>query len=757
MHCRVRGAYVIVPGVVYPLLMKSLLLGLSLLACVHHAAAQSSDELLKAELVPETTTIAAGKPFTVAVKLKHIEHGHTYWKNPGGPGMGTKFKWTLPEGFTAGEPQWPAPIHGKFESFTVYTYEGEVAPLVTITPPASLKAGDAVALEVSINALVCVDVCTPVRGLIAKASVTVADAPGASEASTAALFAKARAALPVEPKGWTITAEQKDKAFAIVLQPGAGANAKLAKAYFFSGAYPDQDIDSQKPQELKKDGDRWVLNLPPTEDNPPKEALEGLLVSEDGWLDGDATTKAFAVKLPIQPAGAASAPAAPASTPTSTSATTAAIAPAQQYSVGTLLLFAFIGGLILNVMPCVFPVLGIKILGFVQQAGNDRKKIFLHGVAYTLGVLVCFWVLALFVITLGKGWGAQLQSPLFVLALCYFFMAFGLNMAGVFEIGTSAVGVGQELQNKSGLRGSFFSGLLATVVATPCSAPFLGTALTYAVSLPTMLALGVFTVIGLGLSAPYLILSLAPGLVKKLPRPGAWMESFKQGMSFLIFGTVGYMLWTLGGLVDEWHLLMTIFGLVLVSLACWIYGRWYLPHKSAKARTMGLGFAILALASGLYLGWPQTAPAKGSAQDITWQVWSPELVKQLRDAGKPVYIDFTARWCATCQVNKRIYHDASVQQLIHDKGIQLLKADWTNYDDRITQVLRDEYKKAAVPVNVYFAPGAKDPVILPELLSAATFKDAILGTHTIESWWLALAGGGAFVILIVVIARRREG
>jgi thiol:disulfide interchange protein len=420
-------------------------------------------------------------------------------------------------------------------------------------------------------------------------------------------------------------------------------------------------------------------------------------------------------------------------------------------------LFAFIGGLILNVMPCVFPVLGIKILGFVQQAGNDRKKIFLHGVAYTLGVLVCFWVLALFVITLGKGWGAQLQSPLFVLALCYFFMAFGLNMAGVFEIGTSAVGVGQGLQNKSGLQGSFFSGLLATVVATPCSAPFLGPALAYAVSLPTALALGVFTVIGLGLSSPYLILSLAPALVKKLPRPGAWMESFKQGMSFLIFGTVGYMLWTLGGLVDEWHLLMTIFGLVLVSLACWIYGRWYLPHKSGKARTLGLGFAVLAMASGMYISWPQPPPQKGSVQDITWQAWSPELVKQLRDAGKPVYIDFTARWCATCQVNKRIYHDSSVQQLIFDKRIQLLKADWTNYDDRITATLRDEYNKAAVPVNVYFGPGAKGPVVLPELLSPAKFKDAILGTHTIESWWLALAGGLIFAILIIVIARRQEG
>ena len=682
-----------------------------LLSLIGTFAVAQTDALLTAELIPETPAIAPGKPFTVAVKLKHIEHGHSYWKNPGGPGYGTKFKWTLPDGFTAGEAQWPAPHKGNSAGMVGYLYEGEVHPLVTITAPATAKAGDRITLEAEVKSLVCIDTCTPVK-LTVKTQVAVADDPGTSEATTQVLFAKARAALPVATKGWTFAAEQNGEAFAIALKPGAGANTKLTKAYFFSELYPDQDIDSQKPQELKKDGDRWLLSLPPAEGNAPKGELSGLLVAEEGWLEGDAAVQAFAVKLPLQAATATASgkPPASVSTPAKGDATGGR-------STATLLLFAFIGGLILNVMPCVFPVLGIKIMGFVQQAGEDRKKIFLHGLAYTLGVLVCFWALALFVITLGKGWGAQLQSPLFVLGLCYFFMAFGLNMAGVFEIGTSAVGVGQNLQTKSGLQGSFFSGLLATVVATPCSAPFLGPALAYAVSLPTAMALVVFTVIGLGLSSPYLILSIAPRLVKMLPRPGAWMESFKQGMSFLLFGTVGYMLWTFGGMVDEWHLLMAIFGLVLVALACWIYGRWCLPYKSVKARTLGLGFAALALASGLYLGWPQAAPAKGSVQDVTWQAWSPELVKQLRDAGKPVYIDFTARWCATCQVNKRVYHNETLQKLIKDKGVQLLKADWTNYDDRITAVLRDEYHKAAVPVNVFYAPGATEAVILPELLS----------------------------------------
>lgn len=697
--------------------MKQLLVLLTLISSL--AFAQSDSEpLLKVDLIPETTTIAAGKPFTVALKLKHIEHGHSYWKNPGGPGMAAKVKWTLPEGFTASDPQWPAPHIGKTGDILNYVFEGEVYPLVTITPPAQLKTGDKITLKTSVFALVCLEVCPPPRNYPAEATVTVADAPGAPEAATQDLFAKARAAIPGEPKNWTFTAEQKGTDYAILLKPGAGANAKLTKAYFYSAAYPDQDIDSQKPQELKKEGDQWRLTLPPTADNPPKEALVGLLTSQTGWLfvDGNNNVHAFEVNLPLNAASASASTPAPADpdkggTP----------APSGDATGGrgtfTLLLFAFIGGLILNVMPCVFPVLGIKIMGFVQQAGEDRRKIFLHGLAYTLGVLVCFWALALLVITLGQGWGFQLQSPHVNLFLGYFFIGFGMNMAGVFEIGTSAVGVGQGLQSKSGLKGSFFSGLLATVVATPCSAPFLAPALTYALSLPKALALGMFTIIGLGLSFPYLLLSFVPGLVKILPRPGAWMESFKQGMSFLLFGTGGYMLWNFDGMVDERNFLFAIIGAVLVAMACWIYGRWFLPHKSVKARAWGLTLAVLFLAGGFFAGWPRLHEK--------WTPWSPELVKELRDSGTPVYIDFTARWCATCQTNKRVYEDESLKKLIKDKKIKLVKADWTNYDERITNTLRDQYGKSAIPVNVYYAPGAKDPVILPEFLTVDNVSSAL--------------------------------
>ena len=387
-----------------------------------------------------------------------------------------------------------------------------------------------------------------------------------------------------------------------------------------------------------------------------------------------------------------------------------------EHSFGVYLFFAFVGGLILNIMPCVFPVLGIKILGIVQQAGSDKRKVLLHGLAYTLGVLICFWALGALVVTLGKAWGFQLQSPGFVFGLAAFFLIFGLNMAGVFEIGASAVGVGSELQARHGLSGSFFSGLLATVVATPCSAPLLGPALGYAVTLPVSSALLMFTAIGLGLASPFLLLSAFPKLVSSLPRPGAWMESFKQGMSFLLFGTVAFLAWVLTGMVQGLPLLFSLFGLVIVAVGCWIYGRWSLPHKPARTRTIAVLLTLLSLGGGLAFGWPQP--------EEKWQAWSPEKVKELRAEGKAVYIDYTAQWCVTCQVNKRVYKDSSLKKLIADKKVVLLKADWTNEDPRITEAL-SALGKAAVPVNVLYIPGKEAPHVLPELLTVGNVSEAL--------------------------------
>ncbi len=416
-------------------------------------------------------------------------------------------------------------------------------------------------------------------------------------------------------------------------------------------------------------------------------------------------------------------------TPTEAETSSAAEAPqaAARHSFGVYLIYAFLGGLILNVMPCVFPVLGIKIMGVVRQAGEDKRQVVLHGLAYTLGILVCFWALGALVVLLGNGWGTQLQNPHFVYFLAAFFLMFALNMAGVFEIGASAVGVGAGLQNKQGLSGSFFTGLLAVVVAAPCSAPYLGAALGFAVTLAMPQALLMFSMIGLGLAAPFLLLSFAPHLVSALPRPGAWMESFKQGMSFLLFGTVAFMVWILTGLIAGHPLLFVLFGLVLVALACWIYGRWCLPHKPPQTRRLALGLAVLALAGGLWLGYPgsdaQAATPAAAAADDLWQDWSPEKVAELREQGVPVYIDFTAKWCATCQFNKRVYGYESVKMAIQEKNIALLRADWTASDPRITEALA-ALGKAAVPVNVLYVPGQEKPVVLSELLTERGMLEA---------------------------------
>jgi thiol:disulfide interchange protein len=401
---------------------------------------------------------------------------------------------------------------------------------------------------------------------------------------------------------------------------------------------------------------------------------------------------------------------------TSAPAAAASVVKTVERSFAGYLLFAFIGGLILNVMPCVFPVLGIKVLSVVQQAGENKKQVLFHGLAYTFGVLVCFWALGALVITLGKAWGFQLQSPGFVYGLGAFFLIFGLSMAGLFEIGASAVGVGQNLQSQHGLGGSFFSGLLAVVVATPCSAPFLGPALGYTVTLPAFQALIMFSMIGLGLASPFLVLAIFPKLVSALPRPGAWMESFKQGLSFLLFGTVVFLIWVLTGMVQGQPLLFSMLGLVLIAFGCWVYGRWSLPHKSARTRLIAVILTLLSIGGGLYAGWP--------VKEDKWAEWSPEKVAELRAANKPVYIDFTAQWCVTCQVNKRVYKNEALKKLIAEKKVVLLKADWTNEDPRITQAI-SALGKAAVPVNVLYLPGQAEPIILPELLSVDNVSEAL--------------------------------
>ncbi|MDR1533834.1 MAG: thioredoxin family protein [Planctomycetota bacterium] len=377
-----------------------------------------------------------------------------------------------------------------------------------------------------------------------------------------------------------------------------------------------------------------------------------------------------------------------------------------------LLAFAFLGGLILNVMPCVFPVIGLKIMGFARQAHGNRREICLHGAAYAGGVLLCFWTLGAVVAGLGLGWGAQLQSKWFLFLLCHLFLILSMNMAGAFRIGTPLAD-GRFAAGGGGIRRSFGAGLLATVISTPCSAPFLGAAIGYALAAPVIWSFAVFTLMGLGFASPYLFLSAFPGLLKILPKPGPWLETFRQAMSFPLFAATAYLAWTLEATLGEWRFLALLIGLVLTALACWLFGRSQIdrPASPRLARLLG-AIALPVLVSGLALG----LPPRGTG--LEWGDWSPEAVRSLRSEGRPVYVDFTARWCATCQINKLVWLDSELASLVAEKRVALLRADWTLPDERIALTLRREFNRAAIPVNVLYPPGEGRGRVLPEILTA---------------------------------------
>jgi thiol:disulfide interchange protein len=375
----------------------------------------------------------------------------------------------------------------------------------------------------------------------------------------------------------------------------------------------------------------------------------------------------------------------------------------------------------------VFPVLAIKIFGFVNQAGNSRRRILGHGVAYSVGVLLAFWALAGLLVVLRAGgqrlgWGFQLQSAPFIFVLAALMTVFALSLSGVFEIGISVAGAGSSLQTKAGFTGSFSTGILATVVATPCSAPFLAPALGAALTLSAAPSLIVFTLIALGLAAPYLLLSAFPQTLQLLPRPGRWMETLRQFLAFPLYATAGYLIWVLAGETGEYQVLDSLLALTLIAMAVWLYGRFSSSSKT-RARVLGSATAIVLLALGLVLGWPLPA----NSDDLKWEPWTTERVAMLLDEKRVVYVDFTARWCATCQANRKlVFGSDEVRSYIRAHRVALLEADWTNSDPRITSELA-KWNRGAVPLDLVYRPSASKPEVLPEILTPAVVLRMLAG------------------------------
>ncbi|HUJ42029.1 MAG TPA: protein-disulfide reductase DsbD domain-containing protein [Opitutaceae bacterium] len=665
---------------------------------------------VEAELVPAVASIQPGHAFDVALRLAHDPHWHTYWINAG-TGYPTKIKWRLPPGWQAGDIQWPVPhvLKDSGGNITGNGYDGEVFLLVTLTPPADLSPGTSVTLKAAVEWLMCADVCKPGQAAL-ELTLPVEAGPPAPDPQWGDKLAAARWQLPHAPDHWQLAATRAAKAVTLTVRAPAGSAFAPGDFHFFAD---DGLIAYEQPQPVNAAADgAFVFTLPVDPASPPEATrLIGVLALDKGDVPG------IRVDVPLGAAGAAASIKSQVS-----SSKTGGVAGGGFF--GTLVL-ALVGGLILNLMPCVFPVLGIKILGFVNQAGADRRKVTLHGLVFALGVLLSFWLLAGALLALRAGgrelgWGFQLQEPAFVFALAALLLVFALNLSGLFEIGLSVMGVGSQLQAKSGYSGSFFTGVLATVVATPCSAPFLAPALGAALTLSAVESITVFTTIALGLSAPYLLLSIFPGAVKLLPRPGAWMETFKQLMAFPLYATVGFLVWVLAGQTPDTGLLKVLFGLVLVAMAAWAYGRWTQHGGSAGRRRFGYAFAAALFAAGLALGYPAKP-----AQDIVWEKWSPETVAKLRAEGKTLYVDFTARWCATCQSNKAVvFSSQKVRDVLRQQGVVLLRADWTNKDPLITETLA-AFNRSAVPFDLIYAPGRAEPLVLPELLTPDIVLNAL--------------------------------
>lgn len=691
------------------------------------AAARAASRNVQVELFSAQDSIQPSVPFWLALRLQHAPGWHTYWLNPGDSGLPTRMTWRLPEGFRASPFHWPAPEPIVAEPLVSLGYEGTLVLLTEITPPASLATGS-VTLAGRLDWLECQEACLPGRAELDLVLPVSAAAPAVLPAPSG-VIEQARRALPRDGSAWNMRAQASAETVALAFQPPAGITPRAARF----APEVKQLVDYARPQRLLRGPDgAWRLELAPAANPSIPERLTGVLV-----VQTPADTLALRVDTALAPLTSAL-PAATLVTTTglggvlsdtATAARSDAGPSASAVGLPLALLLAFVGGLILNLMPCVLPVLSLKVLSIVQQSGGARGAALRHGLAYTAGVLVSFWLLAGLLLALRAGgqqigWGFQLQSPAFVVALVCLFFLIGLNLFGVFEVGVSLTATGGALTRPSGASGAFMSGALATLVATPCTAPFMGSALGFALTQPAWAALLVFTTLALGMALPYLVLSGSPGLLRFVPRPGAWMETFKQLMGFFMMGAVVVLLWVFGQQVGVPGLVSLLATLVLLALAAWIYGRGTAPGASTRQVRMAMVLGSLTAAAALFVGFghavaaqPETARGTRSEDGLVWQAWSNEAVAAARAQGQPVLVDFTAAWCLTCQVNERVALAApEVRARLLREKVVLFRADWTRRDDAITAALAS-YGRSGVPVYVLYGRGRSEPYLLPEVLS----------------------------------------
>lgn len=681
---------------------------------------------VKIELIYDQSSLQADVPFWVGIRLQHQEGCHSYWKNPGDAGFATHIDWNLPQNIQAGEIEWPIPQKFSSNSTVGMGYEGDILLLTKMTPTKEFAGGN-VEVKAVIHWLVCSDAnCMPGE---TEVTLTLPVHPNSQSNMWKEMVSSAVEKLPTNHE--KIRAVRKDGLIVIHLS-GVDQIASPTSAFFPETA---ELVDLKKePIATSTSNSAGEYLITMAEGSSASDRLKGVLllhnVSESepialnidlpihgdekaliGFVDPQDLKKA--VVLGNQ-----------------SNDEIASTGSEFEGGLGLALLFAFVGGMILNLMPCVLPVISFKVLSFVKMSGQNRLLVLKHGMMFTLGVLVSFWALAIAMLVLqvyGKsvGWGFQLQEPIFVVILATGLMIFALSLFGIFEFGTFFASLAGQAQanpgtKKEGLSGSFFSGVLATAVATPCTGPFLGSAIGFAVTLPPVYALLVFTCLGLGMAFPYLLLSFFPSLLAFLPKPGNWMVTFKELMGFMMMATVLWLLWVYSAQTSSMALLMVLFAFLLITLGFWAYGRWGTLINSKRTRFLSGAFALTCLMVGCYTVYlsaslpPETSIA--SYENGEWEPFSAERVAELQKQGVPVFIDFTAKWCLICQTNHLVLSMEKVENKFQELGVVKMKADWTSNDEEITKVLR-QFGRNGVPLYLLYGASEGSPTILPQVLT----------------------------------------
>lgn len=658
-------------------------------------------------LLAEPSSIAPGKTFTVALRLTMDPAWHTYWKNPGDSGFATKIDWELPPGFRASEIQWPYPERVVVGGIVSYAFHNEVWLLTRITPPKELT--QTIPLKAKVSWLMCKEICIPGEATL---SLTLPSGTGEIKPENKALFEAAREKLPFAKSDMLKPQAFWNSSTQLSFQINS-KNEDLRSAYFF----PDDanQIVHETPQVFTQLAfDRYEVKLEKSSTAPSDwKVLSGVLV----YQNAQQGTKAFQIKIPIE--------------------TEAVIANSINEKGAWLYLFyAFVGGLILNLMPCVLPVISLKIFSFIRQSQEDPKKILQHGLIFSAGIILSFLSLAAILILLRLGgekvgWGFQFQSPLFLIILSSIVLIMSLALFNVFVVGSSLTSVGGALAAQGGLRGSFFNGVLATTLATPCTAPFMGAALGFALTQSTWVAFAIFGALGVGMAFPYLLLSAQPKLLKYLPKPGVWMEVFKQFTGFLMFGTLLWLLWLFGTTQGVDSLLLLSAFLLVLALGCWLIGQFATPVKTTRSKiTAWLLSLFLVATAGHFFIKPTLAAEKitQTSAKINWQPYSKNALEKALQTIQPVFVDFTADWCLSCKVNERIALNVPQTQTLFEKEqVIAFKGDWTARNPEVTEALT-AYGRVGVPFYIFYpADRAKPPIILPEILTPTIIANLFAG------------------------------